>query len=191
MTTGQILNWLEAAVEDLTRLLAPTNDGSETREAIVHASHRLFDARPSLPGAQAFDSDRVSSSGSHSNPPPGWGQDDRAQADRDEAHKRAKRIREDADWLVRLAQRWSPREPTPKDRTLSAVNQKDDPGCEHCRSIGKWAAIYKPRTTCNGNLEREVACCAFCYRYTMDTGSLPTRKQLEDHHNGVRVKRPA
>ncbi len=193
MSSKQILTWLEDGAEDVARLLAPSSDGHESRPAISHATRRLYDARPALPGAQAFDSDRVSSSGSASKPPPGFGQDDRAQADRDEAHRRAKRIREDADWLVRCAQRWSPREPTPKDRELSSLNQKDDPPCEHCSTIGKWSAARQgaSATTINGNLTEPKACCAFCYAYCRDTGVLPTRKQLEDHHNGVRVKRPA
>jgi hypothetical protein len=69
MSTAQINAWLEAAHEDVGRLLAPTSDGHEHRPAIVHATHRLYDARPALPGAQDFDSDRISSSGSHSNLP--------------------------------------------------------------------------------------------------------------------------
>jgi hypothetical protein len=193
VTTGQINAWLEAAHEDLARLLAPTMAGTENRSAVIHATHRMYDARPALPGAQAFDTDRVSSSSSSSNPPPGFGQEDRAEQDRIELHKRAKRIREDADWLMRATQRWLPREPTPKDRTLSAINGKEDPGCEHCRTIGKWSAVRQGAgaTRCNGNIEAAMSLCAFCYRYCLDVGTLPTKKQLEDHHNGARVKRPA
>jgi hypothetical protein len=187
MSTAQINAWLEAAHEDVGRLLAPTSDGHEHRPAIVHATHRLYDARPALPGSP--DDNGHSAPGSST--PPGFGQIDIAKTDRDEAHRRAKRIRDDADWLTRMAQRWNPRIPTPKDRELSSINGKDDPGCEHCHTVGKWAAVYKPRTTCNGNFDDPKALCSWCWRYCLDTGDMPTRKQLEDHHNGVRVKRPA
>lgn len=190
MSTAQIHNWLEAGSEDIARLLAPTSDGHESRPTISHAMRRLFDARPALPGAQNFDSDRVSSSGSHSNPPPGFGTEDRAQADRDEAHRRARRIREDADWLVRLAQRWNVREPSPKDRELSSINGRVEEACEVCATVGKWERM-EVESDVKGNLDRAYKLGWWCYRYTLDTGSLPTRKQLEDHHNGVRVKRPA
>lgn len=191
MTTRQVLSWLEDASDDIARVLAPTDDGHETCEAVVHTMRRLFAARPALPGAQAFDTDRVSSSGSSSHAPPGFGQEDKAQADRDEAHRRAKRMREDADWFVRLLQRSMPREPTQKDRQLSSINQKDDPGCEHCAIVGKWEAVYVEASDAKGNLDRSYRLGYFCYRYALDTGTLPTRKQLEDHHAGVRVKRPA
>jgi hypothetical protein len=186
VTTRQIAEWLTAATEDLDRLLAGN-------QPIIQATHRMYDARPALPGAQAFDTDRISSSSSSSNPPPGFGQEDRAESDRVEAHRRAKRIRDDADWLMRAAQRWSPREPTPKDRTLSAINGKDEPGCEHCATIGKWEAAYAgaENTTAKGNLVRPYRLGHFCYRYALDTGGLPTKKQLEDHHDGRRVQRPA
>jgi hypothetical protein len=186
VTTRQIAEWLTAATEDLDRLLAGN-------QPIIHATHRMYDARPALPGAQAFDTDRVSSSSSSSNPPPGFGQEDRAEQDRIELHKRAKRIREDADWLIRVTQRWLPREASPKDRQLSAENAREDPPCQHCATIGKWspARTDATKTRINGNLTEPIAACAWCYRYCLDTGSLPTKKQLEDHHNGVRVKRPA
>jgi hypothetical protein len=76
---------------------------------------------------------------------------------------------------------------------LSAINGKDEPGCEHCRTIGKWSAVRQGAgaTRCNGNIETAMSLCAFCYRYCLDVGTLPTKKQLEDHHNGARVKRPA
>jgi hypothetical protein len=186
MTSNQIRDWLSAASEDLDRLLMPT----EGKPTIVQAVHRMYDARPALPGAQAFDTDRVSSSSSSSNPPPGFGQQDKAEQDRIELHKRAKRIRDDLDWLTRCTQRWSPREPTPKDRQLSSLNEKDEGECEVCRTIGKWERLLL-ETNVKGNLDRSYKLGAWCYRFTLDTGALPTRKQLEDHHNGVRVKRPA
>jgi hypothetical protein len=152
-----------------------------------------MDARPGLAGGTAYDGDRISGGSSGSKPPPGWDQEDRVKADRDEAHRRAKRIRDDLDWWVRLTMRENQREATEKDRTLSGLNAKGEPPCQHCATIGKWSPARQgaTKTTINGNLVEPLACCAFCYAYCRDTGVLPTRKQLEDHHNGIRVKRPA
>jgi hypothetical protein len=191
MSTAQIRGWLEDALEDIARLMAPTDDGTATHPAIVHASHRLQDARPALPGGTAYDGDRISGGSSGSKPPPGWDQDDRAKADRDEAHRRAKRIRDDADWLVRMVMRTNPRVPSDKDRSLSNLNAKGEPGCAHCQSIGKWDDRAVEKTLAKGNLTEPIDLCWWCYKFTLDTGALPTRKQLEDHHAGVRVKRSA
>lgn len=190
MSTAQIAAWLEAAHEDVGRLLAPTSDGHEHRPAIVHATHRLYDARPALPGAQDFDSDRISSSGSHSNPPPGFGQDDRAKADREEAHRRARRIRDDADWLIRMTQRWNPREATPRDRDLSAVNHSE-PLCAHC---SRWVTDKEPvhRTSdCNGNLPAPMALGRWCYDFVNRNNRLPKQNECERHDRGQVIRLPA
>lgn len=186
MSTAQINAWLEAAHEDVGRLLAPTSDGHEHRPAIVHATHRLYDARPALPGSP--DDNGHSAPGSST--PPGFGQIDIAKADRDEAHRRAKRIRDDADWLIRMAQRWNPRTPTPKDRELSSINGRPEECCEVCATIGKWERM-EVETDAKGNLPRRYKLGWWCYRWALDTGTLPTRRQLEEHHNGQRVMRPA
>lgn len=189
MSTAQVVGWLQDAAPDLDRLLMKDTHNGETREVIGHAMRRAFDTRPALPGP-ADDTDRVSGSSS-SGAPPGFGQRDVGEADRMEAHRRAKRIRDDVDWLFRFAERWNPHEATAKDRQLSAMNEKDELGCEHCATIGKWEKVYVDSSTVKGNLVIPMRLGYFCYRYTLDTGTLPTRKQLEDHHNGVRVKRPA
>jgi hypothetical protein len=100
-------------------------------------------------------------------------------------------MREDADWILRATQRWLPREPTTKDRTLAAVNERANPSCEHCATIGAHEEAYVESSDVKGNLHRPYRLGYFCYRYCLDTGVLPSRKQLEDHHNGNRVKRPA
>lgn len=191
MSSSQVLKWLEDAHEDVARLLAPTSDGSETRAAITHASHRLYNARPALPGAQAFDSDRISGGGSGSKPPPGFEMEDKAKADRDELHMRARRMREDADWLLRCVVRWNPRVPTGRDRELTAMNERGEKGCQHCATVGHWRELKVENSTVKGTLSEPMALCSACYRMVLTHGVLPTRKQLEDARDKGAWKEPA
>lgn len=191
MTTRQVFEWLTIGSEDLDRLLAPAEFNGDVEPYIVHVMHRLFDARPALPGAQAFDSDRVSSSSSHSNPPPGFDQADAAISDRDEAHRRAKRFRDDMDWFIRLGHRTNPRSATAKDRQLTALNERGERGCESCQTVGHWSPLEVQSSTVKGTLPEPMGLCKPCYRHVLKYGRLPSRRQLEDARDKGAWKEPA
>lgn len=211
MTTSRRVQTAQDAHDDLARLLTVTYIAGESRTMLGHALTRLQNARPALPSAQSFDGSGVRSSSKMSpvernvfvEPKesgtdeeaargPVWA-DDPSASDRVLVDTLLRRIRSDSDALLRLVGRWMPREASPKDRQLSAINEREEPECSHCRTVGKWSRSRQgaAQTTVNGNLDEPQALCAFCYAFTRDTGALPSRKQLEDHHNGIRVKRSA
>ncbi|HEX8580822.1 MAG TPA: hypothetical protein VF640_00755 [Acidimicrobiales bacterium] len=88
--------------------------------------------------------------------------------------------RELADHLARHALH----APTLKDlRDTASANEKR---CESCARIELTPGIPwdnyagdHPRTTAKGNLGIPMALCESCYRFTMRTGVLPTRAELE------------
>lgn len=71
-------------------------------------------------------------------------------------------------------------------------------GCASCARLpgpaegtSRWEPISHPQTDVKGNLAVPMALCAWCYRWTLDTGRLPSRDELVAHHDGAYVKRPA
>ena len=84
----------------------------------------------------------------------------------------------------------APAPPDAKARRDTALANDPD-ACEHCAAHGHYEPTYRD-TNPGGNLARKYRLGSFCWRWVVDTGSLPTAKELTDHHvNGRRVMRPA
>ena len=83
----------------------------------------------------------------------------------------------------------APAPPDAKARRDTALANDPD-ACEHCAAHGHYEPTYRD-TNPGGNLARKYRLGSFCWRWVVDTGSLPTAKELTDHVNGRRVMRPA
>lgn len=79
----------------------------------------------------------------------------------------------------------------PSTEHLAALNGQGDPGCQSCARTGRWSPPHVEHSTCKGNLPTPMRLCTWCHHWTITVGHLPTRKQLEAHHNGRKIRRPA
>lgn len=65
------------------------------------------------------------------------------------------------------------------------TSKKADAGCTSCSRLKghhggpRWEPIYRGDT------------CRFCYEYRRATGNLPSKDDLQAHHDGKKIKRPA
>lgn len=206
--TSNRVQTLEDAAEDLNRLLTTSTVGNETRTMLAHALVRLEDAKTGFPKAASYDGSGIRST-SGMTPvernvfvePPETGSDEEAghgpvwvtdptEADQREVDRILKRIRTDADKLIRFAVKWGPKAPTTKDRTLTATNHRE-PMCAHC---SQWVSDKEPvhRTSdCNGNLPAPTPLGRWCYDFVNRNNRLPSQNECERHDRGQVVRIPA
>jgi hypothetical protein len=89
---------------------------------------------------------------------------------------------------VRILHTYKVRPPTDKERR---VTEGGEVGCWSCARLpsphlegeNRWEPVY-----------REVAgkpLCSWCFSWQRDTGGMPSVEDLERHHAGQRVRRPA
>lgn len=188
MTSSRRVRAAEQAHADLSRVLTTTDDNGQQRTVLYVALSRLQDARPALPGAAQYDSDRVTSSVS-GNPPRGFDQPDPTNADRELADRLLRRLSSDADQLLRLVERWQPR--VPSDRAQRETEQDNEPLCAHCT---RWVRDVEPvhRTSdCNGVLDKPMPLGRWCYDFTRTNGRLPSQNECERHDRGQVIRIPA
>jgi hypothetical protein len=175
---------LMTASEDIDRLT-----GGDDRFGVM--LDRLLAAMPGQPGAASYDTDRVSGGGSSD--PTGRGATQRGpEADLIRIAAAAKRIRVDADELVRAAQRHHPRHAGPIDRRDAASNERHD-GCESCARYTKddgdpeFSPVEKGVTDDEGKLWQ---LCSWCRkrlmrcRDTYGVGVVPPIEAVERHARG-------
>lgn len=160
---------------------------------------RMQDARPGLPGAQAYDAPSVSggsSSGSH--PERMAEQDDPTEADRvlldrTLAHlwlmvrpdtaivdpvEVARIVTRDCLTLRRLIDAWTPRPASDKQR--NAVTRANDPEaeCAHHRTFGTFEPVH--RTTDGGGLLNvKTPLCRWCHDRLRTDGVLPSADRMQ------------
>lgn len=116
---------------------------------------------------------------------------DRAKQDHDRVVALAKSIRKQADELVGILARYGARSATDTER--HSTGTPEDGGCWSCSRthVSKGVARFEPaekRPTVDG--ERRPLC-SWCYDWLRQVGSLPPVAQVEQHHRGIRVRRPA
>lgn len=75
-----------------------------------------------------------------------------------------------------------------KAKPVPAQASTTDPGCEWCSRVGVWSPTHREQTDVVGNLDRRYRLCSWCYGRVRLDGRLPTRAQLEAHHQGKRVR---
>lgn len=151
------------------------------------AEQRMMDARPGLPGAQAFDSPSVSG-GTSSSPTERTAlatveHGNKATADIRAMDDAIRGMAHHAANLRRLVDAYTPHAATGKDK--ARVERANDPtDCEHHTAAG----IYEPASTtgkAGGNLAHPMRLCEFCYREVYRKGVLPRGEVLVTrHHKG-------
>ena len=162
------------------------------------AEQRMMDARPGLPGAQAFDSPSVSGGSSggpveqalHLN---GGDEDsdakwqhpqDQARTDIKAMDTALREINKHAAILRRLVETYTPHAATGKDK--AKVERANDPtDCEHHTAAGIYEPANGPTGNVAGNLPHPMRLCEFCYREVYRKGVLPRGEVLVTrHHKG-------
>lgn len=123
---------------------------------------------------------------------------DRAANTANELRKQAARIVRHVDTLTQIIEAAAPQQRTATSLERRRTAADNGKGCESCArvdgptpGIAMWSPVSRPRTTANGNLATTADICSWCYRYTLDLGTLPSRAALAAHHNGQRVMRDA
>lgn len=166
--------------------------------AFLAAARAMQDARPGLPGAQAYDAPSVSGGSSKSTQPERLAeQEDRTEADRRlldttlahlwvlagpgvilDAPVVVKGITADALTLRRLIEAWTPRPPTDKQR--QAVTRANDPEaeCAHHRTFGTFEPVHRT-TDGSGLLNLPTPLCRFCYDRLRTDGVLPSADRMQ------------
>ena len=162
------------------------------------AEQRMMDARPGLPGAQAFDSPSVSGGGNGGpveaalnltggteETDDNWKHPvDQARTDIAAMDTAIREMTKHAAILRRLIDTYTPHAASSKDK--ARVERANDPtDCEHHTAAG----IFEPCTTtgkAGGNLPHPMRLCDFCYREVYRKGRLPRGEVLvERHHKGT------
>jgi len=89
---------------------------------------------------------------------------------------------------------YTPRPATAADR--AKVERDNDPGCHSCSRLEvspgqpRWEPVHVTGTVA-GNLDEPQALCRWCYDHVRSTGRLPHVPELQDHHDGKKVRRSA
>lgn len=96
--------------------------------------------------------------------------------------------RGDVGAVVRIVATYEQRSATTLE--MRRVELENDPGCESCVRLERWEPPRGNPTDVKGNLPKRMDLCSWCYRWVLDTGRIPTSKELEEHHRGKHVFRP-
>lgn len=168
----------------------------------LRAAKSQQDARAGLPGAQAYDAPSVTGGGSTSSAPERLAmQEDRTQADRDlldrllrdlwtdvrgvilEPAQVCRRITTNTLALRRLVDRWTPHQPTDKQRREVTAANVEATECKLTRdNLGLWAEVH--RTSDLWSLLPEPAPVGrWVWRFAKDRGRLPTPMEWQHHRS--------
>jgi hypothetical protein len=162
----------------------------------------MHDARNGWPTGSRFDGDRSTGHTTvvdeHGIPVPAVSDPtgeaaiapDQAANDRAGVERAIKALYLEAERVLSLVKRYQPRRALPSERQSTAAN---DPGCWSCRRLKasdgerRWEPTHR-RTDVNG---KPLDLCRWCYDWHRSHGVLPATAELERHHRGDRVRRPA
>lgn len=171
-------------------------------DLVAPFAYRAFcsmqDARPGLPGAQAYDAPSVSGGSSNGSHPERMAeQDDRTEADRRlldhtlshlwflvrpgvimDPDQAVKNITADALVLRRLIEAWTPRPPTDKQRRDLTVANAAPVDCEHHATAGIFEPMHAHGTV-GGNLDLPMRLCLACHNQVRRNGKLPSGEWME------------
>jgi hypothetical protein len=166
----------------------------------------VVDALGGQPGAQDTQQDRTSGhttvTDEHGTPMPARTDPTGEAATRhDPATHSLRQIRRDAttiasavERIIREFERYAARPANAYERAQTReAGRNDDPGCSSCArlEVSQGIARWEP-VDCSVRLGDElVPVCRWCRSWVKDTGVLPDRRVLQDHHDGKRVRRPA
>lgn len=151
-------------------------DATYIADKLAEAEKRMMDARPGLPGAQAFDSPSVSG-GSSPSPTERTAlatveHGNRATADIKAMDRALRDFGTASEVLRRLVDAYTPHAATAKDKANVDKANAEPTDCEHCTKAG----VYEPAAhtgTVSGNLPHPMRLCSGCYRDVYRSGRLP------------------
>lgn len=161
-------------------------DATYITDKLAEAEKRMMDARPGLPGAQAFDSPSVSG-GTSSSPTERTAlatveHGNRATADIRAMDRALRDFGTASEVLRRLVDAYTPHAATAKDQ--ASVDKANDPeavvpGCVHHHDFNReWVPAHRTSTV-GGNLPHPMALCRWCYDRVRTDGRLPTADRME------------
>jgi hypothetical protein len=120
---------------------------------------------------------------------------DAAAADRRHFEHLVESTARNAEAMVRLAAKWTPRPPTDREaaETLAVLNERDV-SCWSCARTkdSQGRQRWEPARCAidvGGGVRREL--CRWCQDWFRTTARLPSPSELEAHHAGRAVRRPA
>ncbi len=90
-----------------------------------------------------------------------------------------------AEDVVRLMALYGPRSATDSERRATVADNERLAGCVSCRRTSVAAGVERWEPVFRDDL------CRWCYDWRRSTGAVPVPVELERHHRGQRVSRPA
>lgn len=118
---------------------------------------------------------------------------DQAKRDHDRLGDLARHLERDAREFEGILARWSKRAPSSVDR--SSTKDGDRYSCASCSrlhvsaGVPRWEPAFRALRLSEGASPTWL--CQWCWRWVRSEGSLPTVASLEQHHKGLRVRKPA
>jgi hypothetical protein len=156
---------------------------------------RMTDARNGQPRAARYDGDKVTASGTSDPTANAALQPDPAATDLARLDACLDVARRSLIRAADILRQWTPRHPTDLERHRMATT--NEPHCESCarteaaKGVPRWEPpLTVERTTVAGTLNEPQWLCRWCYDHTTRTGVRPTVDELEQHHEGRRVRCP-
>lgn len=116
---------------------------------------------------------------------------DPAAADHRQLARSVETIHSEARKLYGLMAKYQSRRALPSEKMATNANKKD--GCSSCARLKhrdgepRWEPTHRT-TDVNG---KHLDLCLWCYKWFRSQGVLPSTAELDRHHQGHRVRRPA
>lgn len=168
-------------------------DATYIADRLAAAEQRMMDARPGLPGAQAFDSPSVSG-GTSSSPTERHALNDggdRTRADIAAMDQAVREIGKHTAILRRLVDAWTPHTATAKQKAATELANEVVPECRHCREGADVFEPFRTTTDVGGILPGPVPLCRWHADFTARTKRPATARETDMHHQGRTIRLPA
>jgi len=117
---------------------------------------------------------------------------DRAKGDHDRLLQLARHLERDARELESVLARWSKRAPSDVDRSSKDGDRYSCASCSRlhvANGVARWEPAFRALPLSSGAAPTWL--CQWCWRWVRSEGSLPPVSSLEQHHKGMRVRKPA
>lgn len=174
--------------QEIAAALKPAPDGRTPLD-------RMRDARNGQPRATRYDGDKITASGTSDPTARAALQNDQAANDLARFDHAIHAARIALTNAANILRNWTPRHASDIERQRMA--DTNEPHCESCarteaaKGIPRWEPpLTNERTTVAQTLSEPAWLCRWCYDHTARTGTRPTVEELEQHHEGRRVRCP-
>lgn len=118
---------------------------------------------------------------------------DRAKSDRASLESALVSIGRQASDIVYLLARYTPRPASDRERGETLSDNERSDGCSSCArlEVSKGVTRWEPASRSVTIGEAKIPLCEWCRSWVRQVGDIPKVSELEAHHKGVRVRRPA